>query len=738
LRHFDGQSWSIVDPGSSAAIGSIWGMRADQVIVAARDALEIRRFDGVNWSSLPGPGECTHSSWVEILHGSSAGIFLYVSGCGTFSFDGVTWERIPRASFPLWASADGDFFIALEPDLLYFDGYQWAVEPICTFDEWGCLGNRLVRALFGTESGTVYASVASQSTPNGSTSPEVWVFHGQPFQPVRFSVDGDLNDVAVDGTGALWFVGPAGAVYRRSGVEWRQMPTDTAADLHGVVSTGGVGSSFCEVVGADGYLRTCGWSDFWECQISFQITDNDLHDIARTDGCMVAVGADGYVSQGYSSCNLPSPEVGLADLLAVWAGAPDQVVAVGTSGTVLRYQGSTWSRPSSGTTATLRAVHGSDPSNVFAVGDHGTVVQLLDASALLHPAVTEVDLRGVLVRDPEDVYVVGTGGLAMHWDGVAWSPLTTGVVDDLHALVSDPEGRIIAAGRGGTALLLRDGAFRRLDLPTDLELRSTWGSKGDDVYSVGGDPGSDTGIILHFDGRFWDRATTPTLPPLFAVGGTSATDVYVAGATGAVFRFDGAAWLQEETGAAVTLRAVAGLAEGEAWVAGDGGTLSRRRDGAWSVVPCPVQVDLLGLWVAGPDVAFAVGAGGTVLHGVGDEWTPVSVPTGETLRAVWGSSPTEVFAVGDAGVVLRFDGTEWRSMRSGTQVSLTGIWGAAVDDVFATGELGTVLHLDRSRWAPIRTQTAESLSAIWGAGRSNVFASGEGSTLLHFSGRLRR
>jgi hypothetical protein len=61
-------------------------------------------------------------------------------------------------------------------------------------------------------------------------------------------------------------------------------------------------------------------------------------------------------------------------LLGVWGSSGSDVFAVGGSGTILHYDGSSWSSMSSGTSNHLGGVWGSSGSDVFAVGEGGTVL----------------------------------------------------------------------------------------------------------------------------------------------------------------------------------------------------------------------------------------------------------------------------------------------------------------------------------------------------------------------------
>ena len=55
-------------------------------------------------------------------------------------------------------------------------------------------------------------------------------------------------------------------------------------------------------------------------------------------------------------------------LRRVWGTSPSDIFAVGDSGTILHYDGSTWSSMISGTDYRLDDIWGSSPSDVFAVG----------------------------------------------------------------------------------------------------------------------------------------------------------------------------------------------------------------------------------------------------------------------------------------------------------------------------------------------------------------------------------
>jgi len=62
------------------------------------------------------------------------------------------------------------------------------------------------------------------------------------------------------------------------------------------------------------------------------------------------------------------------NLWGVWASSSSDVFVVGDGATILHYDGSSWSGMSSCTTQNVNGVWGSSSSDVFAVGDDGTIL----------------------------------------------------------------------------------------------------------------------------------------------------------------------------------------------------------------------------------------------------------------------------------------------------------------------------------------------------------------------------
>jgi hypothetical protein len=63
------------------------------------------------------------------------------------------------------------------------------------------------------------------------------------------------------------------------------------------------------------------------------------------------------------------------DLFDVWGTSSTNVFAAGSDGTMLHYDGATWSSVPTPTTSQLRSVKASDARDVFAVGLGGEIVR---------------------------------------------------------------------------------------------------------------------------------------------------------------------------------------------------------------------------------------------------------------------------------------------------------------------------------------------------------------------------
>ncbi len=461
-------------------------------------------------------------------------------------------------------------------------------------------------------------------------------------------------------------------------------------------------------------------------------------------------------------------------LWGVHAFASDFAVAVGQGGTILEWDGSTWSQPQgadstaswnalagmggtlalvgdngkasiargsnftaiqTGTTFHLNGVHMTSENDFVAVGDSGVVLMGAGTSWTRVQSGTGSDLVDVHGA-AGDLYAVGDGGTVLHHDGAAWTAVTSGVSDNLMAVWRISATEVVAMGRGGK-IATGSAATGFVDggtLPGGGDVLDVWLSPdGTRMVTVG-----QTGKIHEKvgDGE-WTLAESPTSQTLDAIWGTAGDDIWVAGRAGTLLHFDGTAWVRVESPVTAALAGIWGDAPNRYFAAGAGGTLLAYDGEAWSAATGGTRENLRAVHLRARGDGWAVGGNGAILRYRGLGWAPYVVPVGEEedpfsteLHAVWSFSADDAWAVGAGGVVLRFDGTTWTEQEMDWTTTLRGLYALAPNDMWAVGNEGHILHWNGELWQKIDTGSIATLHAIHGDGAGHVIAVGSLGTVL--------
>jgi hypothetical protein len=211
------------------------------------------------------------------------------------------------------------------------------------------------------------------------------------------------------------------------------------------------------------------------------------------------------------------------------------------------------------------------------------------------------------------------------------------------------------------------------------------------------------GLVLHFNGSSWSKLDIGAMPPLYAVWGSSATDVFAAGAEGKILHFDGQSWAAQTTTAPV----------------------------------------FRGLWGSSGSDVYAVGAASSVWHYDGMTWSQVTVPAGD-FYAIWGSGSGDVFVAGNVGKIIHYDGMTWGVQTTGTTTSFLTLFGTGPGSVYVAGpdvyQGTTVLRYNGSTWSLFADSTSHPLfknlpaTALWGTGDGLYLASDRYTIARYSSG----
>jgi len=487
--------------------------------------------------------------------------------------------------------------------------------------------------------------------------------------------------------GTIWAVGDAGLVLRSEGGDFLPAPIPPAdVDLYGV---SGAGESVF-VVGAGGTawrLDVSGWTDL------APPTEYDLlaaGAIAEDD--VFVVGREGTILNYKDGAWVTQPTGITSDLFGVSATAVGGVHVVGEFGGLLQRQGTNWVRTQiAGPGITLRSIWRAPDGTMIAVGSAGTVVAY-DGLSWKQQLTTETvsparTLFAVTGLDTEDIVAVGDDGAVLQHDDGKW--LMKDVAGPFNqfaslravagSVASDGTVRMVAAGRDSAALERVDDAWvdRVLGVTADL-LGVDVGADG--VATVVGAGGL---VLEARDGRVGTR-DSGTDADLNAVSGR-----YAAGDGGTLLDLGLDPVSAIPTGITADLTDVWADADG-AWIVASDGTLLR-------LDPEGVRVEFrrgvpLTATCASGEVRWVGGIEGRLERQDADSERLLPTATGAALRDL-APDGDRVVVVGDYGLALDCGTTECEVLFEDPATFLYGVHRQG-DRTVAAGWAGTVLVRD--------------------------------------------
>ncbi|MDQ7826848.1 MAG: hypothetical protein RDV48_28880 [Candidatus Eremiobacteraeota bacterium] len=244
-----------------------------------------------------------------------------------------------------------------------------------------------------------------------------------------------------------------------------------------------------------------------------------------------------------------------ATLRGIWMKDAGLGFAVGASGKILKWSGSSWSdNTPSPSLGNLNGVCGrantTPPNNVHLViaGDGGKITYS-DDQMDWHTTTVDASNRNfhsVCIDNANNVYAVGQGG--MIWKYVyassTWESHTSGTGNILYGVWAADSSNIYACGAGGV-VIKGNGAsngWTAMSSSTLEDLISIWGTSTTDIYACG----TNRKVIHYTGGAAWLNfspvAGSETFYSIYGVGGF----LYAAGSGGSVFSYN-TGWAQVST-----------------------------------------------------------------------------------------------------------------------------------------------------------------------------------------------
>ncbi len=264
---------------------------------------------------------------------------------------------------------------------------------------------------------------------------------------------------------------------------------------------------------------------------------------------------------------------------------------------------------------------------------------------------------------------------------------------------------------------------------------STWSNGPDEALIVGGDQGTNSGVLAHYTNDTLCVEDMGT-PVLWWIHGATPGDWYAVGAEGTIIHSVDGVRTDESVPSDATLFGVFDNGTDVYAVGSDVDTLPvvgevwHRREGNWELL----ADDLPGLafkvwedWVIGDSFAYRIT--GTTLSGT--PVTEVPLPDGTPrLLTVRGRTTDEVWAVGGRAtpVMLHYANDSWSDVTMDplcTPGALNGVWTAPNDVIAVAGNGGIATILDGDEWTcadfPL---TFRDFHAAWRHGDEMLYVGG--------------
>lgn len=276
------------------------------------------------------------------------------------------------------------------------------------------------------------------------------------------------------------------------------------------------------------------------------------------------------------------------------------------------------------------------------------------SASALPSAVAGLSFYAVAANSEADVWVVGQRGVILHYDGVAWTSITSPTTHDLRAIDFGPTRQGVIVGDGGTILTFvastagDSGGSWVVDSSYDgtVNLRCAW--VGFSSVYVGGDGGlimykTPKNLFTSSSTTSWYTASVATTQPILSFAGVRATsDVYAALAGNGVNLLNqwGTWKLNTPTGAQIKAWALYPTYQYEGVAVGSGGLGMNLQTPIWTRYKTNSTADLTTIALLEERTMFAFGVNGTCLRSnpqTNDTWTHCFLPDSASVT-VYGSA----------------------------------------------------------------------------------------------------
>ncbi len=371
--------------------------------------------------------------------------------------------------------------------------------------------------------------------------------------------------------------------------------------------------------------------------------------------------------------------------------------AVGGGGTVLSWDGLTWSIEAVPTTQGLNGISCATTNACKAVGGGGTILSWDGAVWSLDSNADSTTLNDVSCVSATSCKAVGGGGTIRSWDGMTWSGEVSGTTNALAGVACPTANFCKAVGHDGVHV--------------------------------------DSGATYSWNGSAWSQDTLATTNQLYDVSCSSPTQCKAVGLFGAIVSWDGANWTADTTPFS-TLYGVACVSGVSCKIWGVSGIAGSWNGTTWSPVFDDSAVAMYGVSCVSPTLCKAVGTAGEIQSWNGTAWgheEPHGLTSQLLLNSISCPSPTLCKATAASSGILSWNASTW-SLEASPGVYLAGIACPSTSLCKAVGFGGYITSWNGTTWSSETSGTTRNLNDINCVSPTSCKAVGDNGTILSWNG----
>jgi hypothetical protein len=360
VRHWDGATWTTLAIPGSPNVYSVVGTSPTDLYVGGNQnvAAVVLHWDGATWTPvLQGLISSTNATSVQLI-----GTRLFVGttgtgGTGVYGYDGAGWTSLNGPS------ANGTMVITATPTGHLY-GIATSSSQLFRYDGTAVIDQTsppgaVIRAI------TLRQDLAFAVIQNG----ELYMWNG--FAWVKDNGASQVSDVATDGAGSIYTIGPSGLRTRSlTSLTWTTLDAAARGARLWVIAASDIW--LLDATTRRNFLHFNGTAtDIVPCATC--TSSSAVNDVWGAGTDIFAVGNDDQLMHWNGSAWTKTTVV--AQLAALWGWAANDVVAIsGPTGDIYHYDGTTWTKlTSAGLFAST--VWGTSKSDFFVGNSQGAVAR---------------------------------------------------------------------------------------------------------------------------------------------------------------------------------------------------------------------------------------------------------------------------------------------------------------------------------------------------------------------------